>query len=193
MAKASGDAVPAVRRAPSDPQDFLLLMEQYNEYVRQANATTEQRLAANRFFISLNSAIAASYGFLAQANALQSTLLLPFLLIVAALLGLLACRQWRRRVSSYKDLLTAKFDVIHELETYLPAQPYTAEYPRYAKLKPFSTSEGTLIAWIRALHLSVLGLLLIAGSTECGPNVLPAGLCGGLLDVGRGLSAVLAR
>lgn len=170
---------PVVHSPPSTHEGRAVLAEQYAEYVRQASITTEQRQATNRFFLALNSGVFASYVYLIQIDFLHGTLFLSLAMLLPALLGYIFCQQWRRRVTDYRKLNSAKFDVIHEMERHLPAQPYNAEYPRYARLEPFSNQEALLARIIQTLHVFVLGTFVALAFIRCDGKIAPTEICGG--------------
>ena len=42
--------------------------------------------------------------------------------------GTVLCYLWYRIIRSYRDLNSAKFKIVHEIERYLPLRPYDAEW-----------------------------------------------------------------
>ena len=77
---------------------------------------------------------------------------------VVAIAGVILCFTWYRLVRSYRDLNTAKFKVIHEIERRLPLSPYDAEWEAVgggddSKLYLPFTHVEKFIPWIfMALH-----------------------------------------
>ena len=132
------------------------ILEQYKLYVEMADRISSRRLTANSFFLTINSAIIALGGYAALrfGEATPSSLGLA-----ASLSGVTLCLLWFRLVKSYRDLNTAKFTVIHEIEKLLPVSPYDAEWQlvgrgtRPGKYLPLTHLE-LLVPWVfAALHL----------------------------------------
>jgi hypothetical protein len=108
------------------------LLEQYKLYVQMADKISERRQSANSFFLTVNTALIAFLGLVASPDVGGDTGLvasppLPWVLVVSAA-GVVLCYSWYRLVRSYKDLNTAKFKVVHAIESRLPASPYDAEW-----------------------------------------------------------------
>src|SRR5215212_9885579 len=107
------------------------LLEQYKLYVQMADNISARRQSANSFFLTVNTALIAFLGLVASpdvgsdAGAAASPPL-PWVLVVSAA-GVVLCYSWYRLVRSYKDLNTGKFEVVHAIESRLPAAPYAAE------------------------------------------------------------------
>lgn len=80
----------------------------------------QRRAVANTFFLTLNTAIFTAIGVFWKDRATAPEVALIFPLVVV--LG--QCFAWFYLVRSYRQLNTAKFEVIGELETRLPASPY---------------------------------------------------------------------
>lgn len=105
--------------ARSQPFDSAVL-EQYKIYVEMADRASQRRGLANTYFLSLNTAIVALIGLSAEtAFTVQTWWLLTPLI---AMLG--QCFAWYYVVRSYRQLNTAKYEVVGALEERLPASPY---------------------------------------------------------------------
>ncbi|OGU65723.1 MAG: hypothetical protein A2499_00695 [Stygiobacter sp. RIFOXYC12_FULL_38_8] len=134
------------------------ILDQYKLYVEMADRISSRRLTANSFFLSLNSILIA---FLSYVNFVgQKKIELNFNWLVA-LAGLVLCYMWYRVIRSYRDLNTAKFNVIHQIEKMLPISPYDAEWESVGRGKnsklylPFSHIE-LFIPWLfLIIHLFV--------------------------------------
>jgi hypothetical protein len=101
-------------------QDHLL--EQYKLYVESAQLISERRLHSGNFFLAINSSLVAAFGItLSSFGKHRWNVVIP-------LTGILVSVVWLRVVKSYKDLNTAKFKVIHEMEAYLPAALFKYEW-----------------------------------------------------------------
>ncbi|WP_448642913.1 RipA family octameric membrane protein [Geodermatophilus sp. URMC 63] len=79
-----------------------------------------RRALTNTFFLTLNTAVFTLIGVFLQIQQQAATGLLVFPVI--ALLG--ECGAWFYLLRSYRQLNTAKYQVIGQLEERLPASPY---------------------------------------------------------------------
>ena len=136
-------------------QDHLL--EQYKLYVDSAQRISERRLHSGNFFLAINSSLVAVFGIaLSSFGKHRWNAAIP-------ITGILVSFVWLRVVKSYKDLNTAKFKVIHELESHLPAALFKYEWHvcgwggDASKYRPLTHSEQ----WVPILFMVfyvVLGL-----------------------------------
>lgn len=101
------------------------LLEQYKLFVEMADRISARRQSANSFFLSVNTAIIALVGYTSIGN--QTDYSYYWLISFA---GMALCFMWYRLIRSYKDLNTAKFSVIHEMEAKLPMSPYDMEWEK---------------------------------------------------------------
>lgn len=98
------------------------VLEQYKLYVQSAENVSARRMASSRYLLTINAALVTLYG-------LQSQILNPpWLAILIPILGMLVSMLWHRIITSHRDLNTAKFEIIHELEQKLPVALYTHEW-----------------------------------------------------------------
>ncbi len=96
------------------------ILEQYKIYVEMADRISARRALTNTFFLTLNTAVFTVIGVFLQKSPHAAAWLLGFPL--TALLG--QCAAWYYLLRSYRQLNTAKYQVIGELEEHLPASPY---------------------------------------------------------------------
>ncbi|NOR47574.1 MAG: hypothetical protein GQ533_05960 [Methanosarcinaceae archaeon] len=101
------------------------LLEQYKLYVEMADRISSRRLSTNSFFLSINTAIIALLSYINMGSNNGSS----FYCLVS-LAGMTLCLMWNKLLRSYKDLNTAKFEVIHEIEAKLPLAPYDSEWEK---------------------------------------------------------------
>lgn len=101
------------------------LLEQYKLYVEMADRISARRQSANSYFLSINTALLAFLGLVANRN--SGNVPLSWVLVVS-IAGVILCYSWYRLVRSYKDLNSGKFRVIHAIEGKLPLAPYDAEW-----------------------------------------------------------------
>lgn len=97
--------------------------EQYKMYVESAEKVSDRRANANAFFISLNTLLVSIIGYFSAR--LDSDLLIVLLLSGA---GILTAILWYRLIISYRQLNSAKFEIIQAIEEELPAQLFKEEW-----------------------------------------------------------------
>jgi hypothetical protein len=96
------------------------VLEQYKMYVEMADRISQRRGLTNTFFLTLNTAIFTVIGVFWKDRPDAEVWWLVFPLLVV--LG--QCFAWFYLVRSYRQLNTAKYEVIGALEERLPASPY---------------------------------------------------------------------
>lgn len=97
------------------------LLDQYKLYVEMADRISQRRTAANTYFLSVNSAILAFVGYL-------TTNASPEYMWLLALAGSMLTLFWYNIVLSYRNLNSAKWQVVQDIEKRLPISPYDAEW-----------------------------------------------------------------
>ena len=101
------------------------LLEIYKIYVEMADRISERREKANSFFLAVNAALVT----LLAKDAFGSVQATPrFLEVLVPLAAGILCYFWYRIIRSYRDLNSAKFKVVHEIEKRLPVRPYDCEW-----------------------------------------------------------------
>jgi hypothetical protein len=104
----------------------LHLLEQYKLCVEMADRISTRRSQANSFYISLLSAIPALLTFISDKQFLSQPR--SVLLLFMSILGLTSCYVWYSNIQSYKQLNSAKFNVINEIEVFLPFPCFSREW-----------------------------------------------------------------
>lgn len=98
------------------------LFDQYKLFVESSIRVTEWRNAANKYFLGINTVLISASGvtatFMPSGN---------WAWVVAAA-GACVSLVWWLLIRSYKELNSSKFQVIHELETHLPARIFEHEW-----------------------------------------------------------------
>jgi len=97
------------------------LLDQYKLYVEMADRISQRRTTANSYFLTVNSAILGFVGYLTSKDSIEFLWLL-------AVAGVALTLLWYSIIISYKNLNTAKWGVVHEIEKRLPISPYDAEW-----------------------------------------------------------------
>jgi hypothetical protein len=113
--------IPEAPPYPAQEKYQAHLLEQYKLYVEMADRVSSRRLTANSYFLSINSAILAFVGYIATK---EDTSYLWLVAVAGIVLSLL----WFLIITSYRDLNTAKFRIIHLIEKRLPLSLYDAEW-----------------------------------------------------------------
>lgn len=124
--------------------------EIFKLYVDTAEKTTSRRQSANSFFLTVNTALIALTGYVQLGTNGAGT---PQYYWAVSLAGMILCLAWYRLIRSYRGLNSGKFKVIQEMEQYLPAAPFNAEWEVLGKGKnpkkylPFSKVEA-IVPWV---------------------------------------------
>jgi hypothetical protein len=138
-----------------------MLIEQYKLYVDLADKVSERRNNANTFFLTIHTALltvlTAFIAGIFEYNVSYGWIIIP------ATVGLVFSLSWHRLIKSYKELNKGKFALIHQIETYLPANLFSAEWDILKKgdgtvYTPFTQTESR-IPWIFASFYIVLMFL----------------------------------
>lgn len=96
------------------------VLEQYKLYVEMTDRIAGRRIAANTFFLTLNTSVLTAFGVFWTSRPDFPAWLLTFPLV-----ALLAdCAAWFYLMRSYQQLSAAKYVVVGALEERLPASPY---------------------------------------------------------------------
>lgn len=130
------------------------LLEQYKLFVESSQKVSEWRNATNNYFITVNAALAALYGLLAAES------VLPFWRYAIPVVGVAVCIAWKILITSYKNLNTAKFHIIHELESHLPVAIFRHEWQLLKKgrtplYRPVSHVESWIPLAFGLLHIAL--------------------------------------
>jgi hypothetical protein len=123
------------------------LIEQYKQYVEMADRISQRRGATNTFFLTFNTTIVAALaGFYEHVP--------PNISIAIYVAATVMAITWALLLRAYRNLNSAKFKVIGEIEKRLPAQLYYAaewkalgEGKDYKKYIPLSAIE-TIVPFI---------------------------------------------
>lgn len=97
------------------------ILEQYKLFVEMADRTSSRRDVANGFFLALNGSLLGVASVLVDKG---YTLNPKYGLVIPLAVLLLLCFFWWRLIISFKQLNSAKFQIIDELESRLPANLY---------------------------------------------------------------------
>lgn len=132
----------------NDSKDELLLA-QWQTCVEMANSISQRRDTMNNIFVTLNLAIMAAVSIVWDIKSI--------LILVA---GIIVCVLWLIFIKNYKQLNSAKFDVINEIEKSLPSQPFCKEWGILERNKKYT--DGTkLEKWLPIMFISLYFLTVI--------------------------------
>ena len=106
--------------------DKNILLEQYKTYVESADKISDRRINVNTFFITLNSALITVMTIFFSNT---------YLLLLLAFLGIIFSILWFLNIKNYKQINSCKFDIIQQIEKYLPINLYKAEWDILTKNK----------------------------------------------------------
>ena len=145
------------------------LVDIYKTYLEMADRISERREKANSFFLAINTALVA----LLAKDAFASADVAPkFIEVLVPITAVVLCFIWYRIIRSYRDLNSAKFKVVHEIERLLPIRPYDAEWENVGRGKnpklylPFTHVER-FVPWLFMAFHAVLALSAIPWSHFC--------------------------
>jgi hypothetical protein len=142
------------------------LLEQYKLYVETSLDVTSKRLESNKFYLTLNSIIFGTASYLTIVNQ-------HVVIILLSTVGLIVSVIWIQSIASYKELNTAKFKVIHELEQYMPACLFKCEQKHYSgKRKGFASTEKWCPTVFIVLYCAIIALAIVV---LLFPTLLPLG------------------
>ncbi len=97
------------------------ILEIYKLYVDTVERVADRRAAANNYLLSVNAFLLTAFGFAVTFIGNRVIASMP-------IVGIFVCVTWILLTRSHRALNTAKFDVIHELETHLPVGVFSREW-----------------------------------------------------------------
>lgn len=148
------------------PDHFL---EQYKIYVEMADRVSQRREQSNRFYVTLVAAIVALLILAARLGVTDGVW--PIIFLISGLFGIALSVVWWGNIRSYRELNTAKFAIINEMEKQLPAAGYADEWellrpknkpPKYFQLTRIEQFVPALFAVLFAALFSYGLYLLIS-------------------------------
>jgi hypothetical protein len=138
------------------------LFEQYKIYIDSIEKISDRRQHANNYFITINTALISLIGLFCQLKITENICLIKSLI---AIVGVVICAIFWCLIRSYKQLNTAKFKVLHEIENKLPLALYQYEWVILGEGKnkniyyPFSHIE-LFIPWVFGILYVVIGIFI---------------------------------
>lgn len=107
------------------------ILEIYKQYVESIEKTSDRRQSSNNFFLSVNTALVALFGYTKIIQTSSTDSLRHYWVI--GVVGILLCFVWCRLIISYKGLNRGKFKILHHIEKLLPIRPFDAEWTALGK------------------------------------------------------------
>ena len=107
-----------------DMSEDKVNFELYKLYVEQAEKVSAKRASANNYLLTVNTFLLSLYSISTNFDVLSKSLWNYF--VPAA--GILICITWCNLIKSYRNLNSAKFKVIHEMELGMEFQPFKKEW-----------------------------------------------------------------
>ena len=130
-------------------EELVNRFELYKLYLTTAERVSDRRAAANVWMLSVNSAIVA-FQALVGGN--------PAWAWAMPVAGVLVCIAWANLLASYRQLNTAKFQVLHEIEVDFAIPMFQREEMHYRATGrwPLSSIELLIPLAFIALYLIVI-------------------------------------
>jgi hypothetical protein len=138
--------------------------EQYKLAVEMADRISARRMQTNTFFLGINTALFSILASFLKDHQIIATTAIP--LVIALLL---LCGFWWWIVRYYRQLNSAKFEVILAMEASLPLAPYTDEWQALGGGKdlrrylPLSRVENMVPLLFGLLYAALSLVMFLAG------------------------------
>lgn len=147
---------------PLNERDRSEFFELYKLIVESSEALVARRQQVNTFFLTINGVLVTAIGLFLRGvgNERPKSVAIAAILLVGAIL----CFAWRSLITSFGQLNTGKFAIIHRMEAWLAASVYAAEWEALGKgenpkiYRPFTSREiwvPNVLVWIYGIALSV--------------------------------------
>ena len=98
------------------------LLEEYKLYVEMADNVSQRRADINQLFITAHTSLLAIVILFSGDNILAQ--------FAVSITGIICAISWHSLIVSYRELNTAKFEVIQDIEKQLPYSPYKVEWDK---------------------------------------------------------------
>lgn len=101
------------------------IIEQYKLYVESSQKISQARNNLNRYCQTILTPIIGLIGYLVKDNLNNK---FEHLIILISFSSIIICVYWIISLENYRNLNSAKFNVIHKMEEYLPFNSFTIEW-----------------------------------------------------------------
>lgn len=156
------------------------LLEQYKLYVDSSLKVSEKRISTGNYLLTVSSSLMTVFG-------IASTLRVGGRwLSIIPVAGLLVSLTWFSLIRAYKDLNSAKFKVIHQLEDYLPValfryEWHSCELGKGKAYKPITHLERWIPLIFAAVYLALTAYSFSSSwSQEKKPEPQPVSVSGSI-------------
>lgn len=136
--------------------------ELYKLYLATAEKVSDRRAQANAWMLSVNSALATLYGVLDVRKGTLAGEQQQLWLWAIPVAGFLVCIAWASLLASYRQLNSAKFEVLQELEEKLAFPLFKREQNSYNKLGRHGLAK--IERWIPWSFAALYAALFLAAS-----------------------------
>ncbi len=135
-----------------------VLLAQWQTCVEMANSVSQRRDTMNNIFVTINLALIAAV-----------SLAFDFKSIFLLAAGIVLCFVWKRIITNYRLLNSAKFKVILELEEKLAATPFGDEQKILSACPKYhdGTKLETILPILFIVLYVVLMIVILANSYSC--------------------------
>lgn len=99
-----------------------LVLAQWQTCVEMANSVSQRRDTLNNLFVTLNMSILTAISIVSNMTSVDTKS------IVVSFVGFFVCIVWMVILSNFRILNCKKFEIINDLETRLPEQPFNREW-----------------------------------------------------------------
>lgn len=156
-------------------QDHLL--EQYKIFVDSSLKVSEKRISTGNYLLTVSSSLMTVFGIASTLNVGGRWL------SIIPVAGFLVSLTWFSLIRAYKDLNTAKFKVIHELEDYLPValfryEWHACELGKGKTYKPITHLERWIPIIFALVYIALTAYSFASWSTHKKPEPQPVSISG---------------
>lgn len=148
------------------------LLEQYKLFVDSSLKVSEKRISTGNYLLTVSSSLMTVFGIATTLHVGGRWL------AIIPVAGLLVSLTWFSLIRAYKDLNTAKFKVIHELEDYLPValfryEWHSCELGKGKAYKPITHLERWIPLIFALVYVALTVYSFASWSTEKKPEPQP--------------------
>ncbi|MCB9585273.1 MAG: hypothetical protein H6718_07740 [Polyangiaceae bacterium] len=150
---------------------MALLLEQYKMAVDSSLRVTEWRYRANQFGLAAVGGMLAAFGWVVKAAGESAR----WPLVAACIFGVVFALYWLQTIRSHRQLNSAKFKIIHQIEVRFPVRFFAAEWELVklstgtARYRSFSRLDEALVIII-CLLFGVLAMYFGSADSWFGRN-----------------------
>lgn len=99
-------------------------LDQYKIYLSMLDNISDRRQKSNEFYLGINTVIIGALGYVETKGTAYDSVVF----FIAPIVGILISYSWFQIINSYKNLNSAKFNVIHAIEQRLPMTMFETEW-----------------------------------------------------------------